>query len=104
MLQSAIEPRALFKKIRERHCYGISRSELKVLFLLDAGYRNNEMAFLISCSDATIRRHLADLCQRVFDPTDIPPDRDKLRTWVRLHISCCALGVREMIESEQMIA
>lgn len=101
MLQPILGPWALRSQLSQRHCYGISQSELRILWLLDQGYRNDEIASLTGVAAATVRRHVANLCQRVFDPTDIPPERDKLRTWVREHLGCCTLGVQEMIENAQ---
>lgn len=53
-------------------------------------------------TDATVRRHLADLEHKVFDLTDIPPSRGKLATWVRRHFACCTRNAREMIENDRI--
>jgi hypothetical protein len=51
-----------------------------------------------------VRRHVADVCHKVFDPTEIPQHREKLRSWTPEHFTCCTLGVQKMIENDRTLA
>jgi hypothetical protein len=53
---------------------------------------------------ATVRRHVADMCHRVFDLTEIPQEREKLKVWAGEHLDCCVPLVKEMIENDRKIA
>lgn len=101
MFESGIDPKALLSILRERHVHYISRIEATILAHLSLGYRTEEIAQRLGCTGATVRRHVADLTHRVFDPTEIEGDRNKLRTWVPLHSACCAMAVAQLIEDEQ---
>ncbi len=101
MFGSVIEPRDLLREMRSRHMRHLTEAEARLLSLLHLGYRNEEIAQLLEVTPATVRRHVADLCHRVLDLTDVPPERDKLRTWTTEHLSCCTLCVKEMIENDQ---
>ncbi len=104
VFQSAIEPKHLWSEILDRHHRALTGTESRVLALLFQGYRNEEAAFLMQVTAATVRRHVADLCHKVFDLTDIPQEREKLRTWAGEHFACCIPLVKEMIENDRKLA
>ena len=104
VFQSAIEPKHLWSEILDRHHRALTGTESRVLALLFQGYRNEEAAILMQVTAATVRRHVADLCHKVFDLTDIPQEREKLRTWAGEHFACCIPLVKEMIENDRKLA
>lgn len=71
MFESVIDPKALLSILRERHVHYISQIDARILAHLSLGYRNEEIAQWLGCTGATVRRHVADLAHRVFDPTEI---------------------------------
>lgn len=104
MFQSAMAPRTMWKVLVDLHYKLIHPVEARILSLLAEGYSNEEAACLMGVTPATVRRHMADLCHRIFDATDIPAEREKLRTWIQQHAGCCAPLVQEMIENDRKSA
>jgi hypothetical protein len=99
-----IDPATLWKAIQQRHCRTLSGAECRVLALVLQGYSNDECARLLGVAAPTVRRHVADMCQKVFDVTEIPPEREKLRIWGPEHLDCCHPLVKEMIENDRKLA
>lgn len=104
VFQSAIHPERLWLQITVRHFRNVTPSEARILAFVLQGYGSEEAASLIGVTAATVRRHVAELCHEVFDLTDIPQDRDKLREWAREHLACCIPLVKEMIENDRRLA
>ena len=103
VLQGIIEPKELLRQLGERHVPFLTGTGGRILAFIEEGYSNEEVAELMEVAPATVRRHVADLCHRVFDLTDIPPQREKLRSWIPVHHTCCTLGVQELIENDQKL-
>lgn len=101
MIQSAMAPGAMWKVMVDLHNKFISPTEARVLALVAQGYTNEEVASLLDTTPGTVRRHVAGLCHRIFDATDIPAEREKLRTWIEHHAGCCSPLVQEMIENDR---
>lgn len=104
MFQGIIAPAALRRQIEVSHVSFLTGSEGRLLAFMEEGYTNEEVAELMEVAPATVRRHVADLCHKVFDLTDIPPQRENLRSWIPVHYTCCTLGVRKLIENDQKLA
>ena len=104
MFQSALSPNVLWTVLVDLHYKIITPVEARILSLVAEGYTNEEISSLIDMTSATVRRHVAGLCHRIFDATDVPAERDKLRTWIEHHAGCCSPLVREMIENDRKIA
>lgn len=99
MLESHLEPRLLLRLLEERHLRFLNETDATYLAHLDLGYTNAEIAAALSVTEATVRRHVASLAHRVFDLTELPPTRDRLKAWTPRHFDCCTLAVAEMIEN-----
>jgi predicted transcriptional regulator len=97
MIQQPIPPSELESQIRSRHVYFISEIEMRCLAAMELGYTNGEIAGGLGVAPSTVRRHVAELVHKVFDPTEIHGDRDKLRTWAARQFECCTRGAQEMI-------
>jgi DNA-binding NarL/FixJ family response regulator len=97
-------PRALKKAIKDAHEKQFNPTEARVLAFLAQGYTNEEIACLMEVTASTVRRHIADMCHRVFERTEVAQERDKLKAWIRPHRKCCIPLVREMIENDRKIA
>lgn len=91
----------MWTALRERHYRLINPVEARVLALVAQGYNAQEAAGLMDVTPATVRRHVAEVCHRVFETTEIPPERDKLRAWIAPHLTCCIPLVHEMIENDR---
>lgn len=104
VIQSVIGPDQLWREIRHRHFKSLSPTEARVLAYVLQGYGSEHTATLMEVTAATVRRHVADLCHGVFDLTEIPQDRNMLRTWAGEHLDCCMPLVREMIENDRKFA
>lgn len=104
MVQSVMEPGNLWAVLENLHYKLITPLEARILSLLAQGYTNEEIGALGGLSAGTVRRHVGDLCHRIFEATEIPQGRDKLRSWIDLHQDCCVPLVREMIENDRKIA
>jgi hypothetical protein len=104
MVQSVMEPGTLWAVLENLHYKLITPPEARILSLLAQGYTNEEIGVLTGLSTGTVRRHVADLCHRIFEATEIPQGRDKLRSWIEPHLDCCIPLVREMIENAREIA
>ena len=96
-----LQANELRRQLRERHVPFLTGTEGRILAFIEEGYTNEEAAELMDVAPATVRRHVADLCHKVFDLTEIPPQREKLRSWIPLHYACCTLGVQKLIENDQ---
>ena len=99
-----LQPNELFAILDLRHVHFLSELEMRCLAALEVGYTTNETAESLGVTDATVRRHLADIEHKVFDLTDVAPSRGKLATWVRRPFACCAQNAREMIENDRIFA
>jgi len=91
----------MWTALRERHHRLINPVEARVLALVAQGYNAQEAARLMDVTPATVRRHVAEVCHRVFETTEIPQERDKLRVWIAPHLTCCIPLVHEMIENDR---
>lgn len=96
-----IEPARMWTALRERHYRLINPVEARVLALVAQGYNAQEAARLMDVTPATVRRHVAEVCHRLFETTEIPQERDKLRVWIAPHLTCCIPLVHEMIENDR---
>ena len=94
----------MWRALCDRHYRLISPVEARVLSLISQGYTNDETACLMNVTPATVRRHVADLCHRVLETTEIPQERGKLKAWIGPHLVCCIPLVREMIENDRQSA
>lgn len=103
VFEGLLQPAELVRELRERHVPFLTGTEGRILAFMEEGYTNEEVAELMEVAAATVRRHVADLCHKVFDLTDIPPQREKLRSWIPLHYACCTLGVQKLIENDQKL-
>ena len=99
MLEAHLEPRTLLRALEERHVRYLTESDVTYLGYLDMGYTNGEIARALTVTEATVRRHVANLAHRVFDLTELPPTRDRLKAWTPRHFGCCTALVAEMIEN-----
>jgi hypothetical protein len=104
VIQSAMAPQTMWTALVDLHYKLINPVEARILALIEQGYDNNEIAALTHTTSGTVRRHVADLCHRIFDASDIPAEREKLRTWIDPHLVCCIPLVREMIENDRKSA
>jgi hypothetical protein len=95
-------PNALWKVLVDLHYKLITPIEARILAYIEEGYDNKEIAALTHTTPPTVRRHVADLCHRIFETTEIPQGREKLRSWIAPHEGCCAPLVREMIENDRL--
>jgi len=96
-------PKALWKVLIDLHYKRITPVEARVLAYIEGGYDNNEIAALMDSTPGTVRRHAADLCHRIFETTEIPQEREKLRSWIAPHQGCCVPLVKEMVENDRGI-
>lgn len=103
MQQSNFDPKAVLHVISDTHYRFVNEEEARILALVELGYKNEEIATMLEVDTSTVRRHVHDIAHKVFDSTDVPPDRDKLRTWIPRHFECCTKGVQEMLESGQIL-
>ena len=99
MLEAHLEPRTLLRLLEERHVRFLTETDATYLAHLDLGYTNAEIAAALTVTEATVRRHVSSLAHRVFDLTELPPTRDRLKAWTPRHFSCCTVVVEEMIEN-----
>jgi DNA-binding CsgD family transcriptional regulator len=99
-----MEPGTLWAVLANLHYKVITPLEARILSLLAQGYSNDEIAVLVNQTAGTIRRHVADLCHRVFETTEVPQSREKLKAWIDPHRVCCIPLVQEMIENDRKIA
>ncbi len=99
-----LDPQALWREVCARHYREATKTEARVLALVIQGYRTEETARLMNREQATVRRHVSELCDKAFAGTDIPRERDKLRLWGTVHLVCCLPLVKEMIENDRRIA
>ena len=97
MLEGHLEPRMLLHVLEERHVRFLSETDATYLAHLDIGYTNAEIAAALTVTEATVRRHVSGLAHRVFELTELPPTRDRLKAWTPRHFGCCTLAVAEMI-------
>lgn len=104
MLESHVEFRTMLRAISDAHLDFITKTEAEILALIDAGYKNEEIADAMRIDASTVRRHVHDLAHKVFDGTDAPADRDKLRTWIPRHFKCCTRSVQKMLNNGRMLA
>ena len=104
MIQSAMAPVLLWATLAALHYKLINPVEARILALMAQGYTNEEIAVLANLTAGTVRRHVADLCHRVFETTEVPQVRDKLKAWIDPHLVCCIPLVQEMIENDRKIA
>lgn len=104
MIQSVVGPSELWQAIQGRHYKSLTPTEARVLAYILQGYGSEQTAMLMDVTAPTVRRHVAELCHKVFDLTEIPQDRNMLRTWGWEHQGCCAPLVKEMIENDREIA
>ena|GEM_PF-2601747 len=103
MIQSAMAPKALWKVLIDLHYKLITPVEARILAYIEEGYDNNEIAALMDSTPGTVRRHVADLCHRIFETTEISQEREKLRSWIVPHAVCCVPLVKQMIENDRGI-
>jgi len=96
--------REMLKVIDGVHMHHISSLEMRFLAALECGYNTDEIATGFGVRPETVRRHFAELEQRVFDGTELVCDRCKLRTWVRRRFCCCTREAEELIENDQVFA
>ena len=87
-----------------RHVEFVGEVSMRCPAALECGYSTAESASAFGIASATVRRHLAEVMQRVFDEIEVDGDTPKLRTWVRLHFSCCTAETAEMIKNDQIFA
>ena len=99
-----LDPQALWREVCARHYRETTPKEARVLSLILQGYRSEEAAAILEREQATVRRHVSELCDKAFAGTDIPRERDKLRLWGGAHLDCCLPLAREMIENDRKIA
>jgi DNA-binding NarL/FixJ family response regulator len=104
MFQTTVDPATLRRELRARHFRFLGEGEARILALLAEGYTNSEMAALLGVAPVTVRRRVTELSNKVLAVTPVPNDRDKLRAWVNVHLTCCAVGVHQMIELDQHLA
>ena len=76
VFEGIIAPAALRRRSRLAHVPFLTGTEGRLLAFIEEGYANEEVAELMEVAPATVRRHVADLCHKVFDLTDIPPQRE----------------------------
>lgn len=98
-----LDPKTLWECVCALHYREATKMEARVLSLIVEGYRNDEIAAKLNRSPTTMRRHISELCEKVFAGTDIPLERDKLRLWGGVHQDCCVPLVKEMIENDRKI-
>ncbi len=99
MLEGHLEPRTLLRVLEERHVRFLSETDATYLAHLDMGYTNAEIAVALTVTEATVRRHVSSLARRIFDMTELPATRDRVRAWSPRHYGCCTVAVVEMIEN-----
>ncbi len=99
MLERHLEPGHRLRLVEERHVRFLTELEMRYLAHIEMGYTNAELADLFCVTEATVRRHVGDLVQQVFDATELPSDRAKLQAWTRRHFACCTQAAAEMIEN-----
>jgi len=85
--------------IRGRHVAGLSLARLQVLAALTIGFTDRECAARLGISEATVRRHRANVQAQIFDPLEIIPSHWLLATWFWQHTTCCTASAVKMIET-----
>jgi len=95
-------PRELAKLLRELCVPGLSRRQLQILGACALGYSTQDTAVGLGLSRATVFRHVQLLQARIFDCTDLTPNRFLLGAWAYYQKDCCASVSWRLIENNQL--
>ena len=97
-----IPPERLLQILSTRHVPGLTRRQLQVLAATELGYSAYEIAAGLDRSPATVRRHLADLEQRVFTVTGLVASHVLLAKWTREHYDCCTRPCLQLFNDRRL--
>ena len=101
--QRLIRERELVRLLDSRCLPFLNEFEMRILAACEFGYTAEEMVVGFGKSEATVRRHLADVSHRVFDFLGIDENRPRLNHWTRRHFVCSTKEAQKMIESYQIL-
>lgn len=102
-IQRIVAEWELLRLLDSRHLPYLSEFETHLLAAAEFGYSVEQMVVAFGRSEATVRRHLADLKHQVFDFLELPDSTTLLNHWTRRHFPCCTAQAMEMIENCQIL-
>jgi hypothetical protein len=94
----------VLRLLDSRHLKYLAEFEVRLLAAAEFGSSVAQMAVGLGKSEATVRRHLADLKHRVFDFLELEESTTLLNHWTRRHFPCCTGEAQKMIESCQILS
>ena len=98
-VQGLVAEAELVRSLDSRHLRYLSEFEMRPLAALEFGYSVEAMVTRFGKSEATIRKHLAELKHSVFDFLGLPESTPLLNHWTRRHFVCCTREAQKMIEN-----
>ena len=101
-VQGFVAEAEVLRLLDSRHLRYLDEFETRLLAASEFGYPVEVMVAGFGRSEATIRRHLAQLKHRVFDFLDLEETTPLMNHWTRRHFGCCTRIAQEMIESCQI--
>lgn len=101
-IEGLSEERELVRALDSRHLSFLGELDMRLLAASEFGYTVEAMVAAFGRSEATIRRHLAELKHSVFDFLDLQESTPLLNHWTRRHFACCTREAQKMIENCQI--
>lgn len=102
--QGLVTEPELVRLLDSRHLRFLDEFDTRILAAVEFGYSVEQMVVGLGRSEATIRKHLADLKHGVFDFLGLPESTPLLNHWTRRHFECCTRNAREMIDNCQIFS
>jgi hypothetical protein len=103
-IQALVPEPKVVALLDSRHLSYLGEFETRLLAALEFGYSVEAMVTGFHKSEATMRRHIADLKHRVFDYIDLTESTTLLNHWTRRHFPCCTQHAHEMIQNCQILS